>query len=327
MKAIVRSKYGPPEILEFEEIEKPVCGDDEVLVKVCAVALNPLDWHFLRGIPYLMRIMSGLSKPKNKLIGADFAGKVEAVGKNVNQFKIGDDVFGTKHGSLAEYITVRQDGAIAFKDARITFEQAAALPIAGLTALQGLRDVAQIKQGQRVLINGASGGVGTFAVQIAKYNGAEVTGVCSTKNVELVRSLGADYVIDYTNENFTKNGKSYDVSIDNIGNHSLWQYKKILNKSGVYVGNGGGSVNDRGFFGPIFGALAPSVFSLFVNQKMKTFLAKPNSNDLKFLISLMLNGKLNSVIDKQYKFSEIKEAMYYLEAGHVSGKLVITLEN
>jgi NADPH:quinone reductase-like Zn-dependent oxidoreductase len=327
MKAIVYHNYGSSDVLEFEEIDKPIFGDEDVLVKVCAVSLNPYDWHYMRGLPYLMRLISGFTKPKNKFIGVDFAGKIEAVGKNVTQFKTGDEVFGCKHGALAEYITIRHDGAIALKDAKIKFDDAATLPIAGLTALQGLRDVAQIKPGQKVLINGAAGGVGAFAVQIAKYYGTEVTGVCSTKNVELVRSLGADFIIDYTKENFTKSGKSYDVIFDNIGNHSLLQFIKILNKNGVYVGNGGGSVNDQGFFGPLFGVLAPSVLSLFVNQKMKTFIARPNGNDLKLLISLMMDGKLNSVIDKQYKFSEIKKAMHYLEAGHVRGKVVITLEN
>ena len=234
MKAIVYHCYGSPDVLRFEEIEKPTAGDNEVLIKVRAASVNPYDWHFMRGTPYLVRMMAGLRKPKATRLGADVAGRVEAVGRNVTQFKPGDDVFGTCVGAFSEYVCV-SESALVMKPDTVTFEQAASVPIAAFTALQGLRNGGQIQSGQKVLINGAAGGVGTFAVQIAKSFGAAVTGVCSTRNVEMVRSIGADCVIDYTQEDFTKRGQSYDLMLDCIGNHSLSACRRVLNPSGIYI--------------------------------------------------------------------------------------------
>jgi NADPH:quinone reductase-like Zn-dependent oxidoreductase len=235
MKAIVHHCYGSPDVLKFEDIEKPTAADDQVLVKVHAASVNPLDWHYMRGTPYLVRLDSGFGKPANPRLGVDFAGTVEAVGNNVKRFKPGDEVFGGKFGAFAEYVTVREDRALALKPANVTFEQVASVPIAALTALQGLRDKGRIQPGQKVLINGASGGVGTFAVQIAKSFGAEVTGVCSTRNVALVRSIGADHVIDYTQEDFTQGAQHYDLILDNVGSHSLLEYRRALNPKGIFV--------------------------------------------------------------------------------------------
>ena len=247
MKAIVRCDYGLAN-LKLEDVEKPVPQDDQILVKIHAVSVNPYDWHFVEGTPYVMRAMGvGLRKPKDIQLGVDFAGTVEAVGKNVTQFKPGDEVFGGRDGAFAEYVCRRAVGAVAPKPAGLTFEQAASLNIAGITALQGVRDKGKVQPGQKVLINGASGGVGTFAVQIAKSFGAEVTGVCSTRNLEMVRSLGADHVIDYTKEDFTKGDQYYDVILDNVGNHSLSEYRRLLTPNGIYVLIGGGGANEQGF--------------------------------------------------------------------------------
>jgi NADPH:quinone reductase-like Zn-dependent oxidoreductase len=253
MQAIVYCDYGSPDVLKLEGVEKPTPKDDEVLVRVRAASVNPLDWHYMRGTPYLLRIEAGLRKPKIIRLGVDFAGTVEAVGKDVTQFKPGDDVFGGKTGAFAEYVSVRESRALALKPANMTFEQAAAVPIAAVTALQGLRDKGQVQPGQRVLINGASGGVGTFAVQIAKSLGANVTGVCSTRNVEMVRSIGADQVVDYTKDDYTKGGERYDVIIDNVGNHSLLDNRRVLNPKGKYVLIGGGGPNDGNWIGPMAG--------------------------------------------------------------------------
>ena len=244
MKAIVYCDYGSPDVLKLEEIAKPVPTDDQVLVKVRATSVNPLDWHFMEGTPYVMRLEAGLRKPKDMRLGVDYAGTVEAVGRNVTQFKPGDEVFGGRNGAFAEYVCVRADRAIALKPANITFEQAAGVPIAAVTALQGLRDKGQIKPGQKVLINGASGGVGTFAVQIAKSFGADVTGVCSTKNLDMVRSLGADHVIDYTKQDFTKSGQRYDLILDNVGTQPLLGFRRVLEPKGICVLIGGGGPND-----------------------------------------------------------------------------------
>lgn len=235
MKAIVSRCYGPPEALKLEEIAKPIPEDNQVLVKVRAAAVNPLDWHYMRGEPYVMRLMSGLGQPADARVGVDFAGTVEAVGKSVTRFKPGDEVFGGRSGAFAEYIAVREDRALVLKPANLTFEQAASVPIAAVTALQGLRDKGRVQAGQKVLINGASGGVGTFAVQIAKSFGADVTGVCSTRNVELVRSIGADHVIDYTQEDFTQGEERYDLILDNVGNRSLSDLRRVLKDSGALV--------------------------------------------------------------------------------------------
>ena len=326
MKAIVYCDYGVPN-LKFQEIEKPTPADDQLLVKVRAASVNPLDWHFIEGTPYIMRAMGvGLRKPKDTRLGVDFAGTVEAVGKNVTKFKPGDDVFGGRDGAFAEYVCVRESRAVALKPANVTFEQAASVPIAGITALQGLRDKAKVQPGQKVLINGASGGVGTFAVQIAKSFGADVTGVCSTRNVDLVRSIGADHVIDYTKEDFTKSDQRYDVMYDTVGNRSLLECRRVLTPKGKAVMIGGGGPGDQGLIGPLVGPIKLLMLSPFVSQEMGTFLAELNQKDLTFLADLMESGKVTPVIDKRYKLSELPQAIEYLEQGHARGKVVITAD-
>ena len=327
MKAIVRCDYGLSN-LKLEDIEKPVPGNDQILVKVHAVSVNPYDWHFVEGTPYVMRAMGvGLRKPKDIRLGVDFAGTVEAVGKDVTQFKPGDDVFGGRDGAFAQYVCRRAVGAVALKPAGLTFEQAASINIAGITALQGVRDKGKVQPGQKVLINGASGGVGTFAVQLAKNFGAEVTGVCSTRNVELVRSLGADHVIDYTKEDFTKGDQRYDVILDNVANHSLSECRRVLTPNGIYVLIGGGGVNEQGFFGGLAKALNAALFSKFVSQKMGMMLADPSTKDLTLLADMIQSGKLRPVIDRTYKsLSEVPDAIRYLEQGHARGKVIITVE-
>ena len=326
MQAIVYCDYGSADVLRLENIEKPVPADDQVLVKVRAAAVNPLDWHYMRGTPYIMRIEAGLRKPKDTRMGVDFAGTVEAVGRNVTRFKPGDDVFGGRSGALAEYVTVRADRAVVLKPPNLRFEQAAAVPIAAITALQGLRDKGKIQPGQKVLINGASGGVGTFAVQIAKSFGANVTGVCSTRNLDLVRSIGADQVIDYTKEDYTKSGQRYDVILDNVGNRSLLDNRRVLNPKGKYVLIGGGGPNDQGWIGPLAGPIKALLLSPFVSQDMGMLLAKLNKEDLTILGDLMQAGKVTPVIDRRYRLSEVPAAIRYLEEGHARGKVVITLE-
>jgi NADPH:quinone reductase-like Zn-dependent oxidoreductase len=326
MKAIVYCDYGLAN-LKLEDVEKPVPNDDQILVKVRAASVNPYDWHFVEGTPKIMRMMGvGLRKPKDTRLGVDFAGTVEAVGKNVTQFKPGDDVFGGKGGAFAEYVCRRAEGAVALKPANITFEQAASVNIAGITALQGLRDKGKVQPGQKVLINGASGGVGTFAVQIAKSFGADVTGVCSTKNVDLVRSLGADRVIDYTKEDFTKSDQRYDVILDNVANHSLSECRRVLNPNGKYVMVGGGGANEQGFIGVLARPLKAMVMSPFISQQMGMMMADPSQKDLTVLGDLMQSGKMKAVIDRTYKLSEVPAAIAYLEEGHARGKVVITVE-
>jgi len=327
MKAIVRCDYGLSN-LKLEDIEKPVPADDQILVKVHAVSVNPYDWHFVEGTPYVMRAFGvGLRKPKDIRLGVDFAGTVEAVGKDVTQFKPGDDVFGGRDGAFAQYVCRRAVGAVALKPTGLTFEQAASINIAGITALQGIRDKGKVQSGQKVLINGASGGVGTFAVQLAKNFGAEVTGVCSTRNVELVQSLGADHVIDYTKEDFTKGDQKYDVILDNVANHSLSECRHALTPNGTYVLIGGGGVNEQGFLGGLGNALKTELFSKFVSQKMGMMMADPSNKDLTLLADMMQSGKIKPVIDRTYKsFSEIPDAIRYLEEGHARGKVVITVE-
>jgi NADPH:quinone reductase-like Zn-dependent oxidoreductase len=326
MKAIVYCDYGVPN-LKFQEIEKPTPEDDQLLVKVRAASVNPLDWHFVEGTPYMMRALGvGLRKPKDTRLGVDFAGTVEAVGKNVTKFKPGDEVFGGRTGAFADYVCVRESRAVALKPASITFEQAASVPIAAITALQALRDKGQIQAGQRILINGASGGVGTFAVQIAKSFGADVTGVCSTRNLDMVRSLGADHVIDYTKEDFTKGADRYDVIIDNVANHSLLECRRALKPNGVYVLIGGGSANEQGLIGPLINPVKAMLLSPFVSQKMGMLLADLNHNDLAMLADLMQSGKVTPVIDRTYKLSELPQAIQYLEQGHARGKVVINVD-
>ncbi len=326
MKAITYCDYGIAN-LKLEEIEKPTPNDDQILVKVRAASVNPYDWHFIEGTPKIMRMMGvGLRKPKDTRLGVDFAGTVEAVGKNVTQFKPGDDVFGGKGGAFAEYVCRRAEGAVALKPANITFEQAASVNIAGITALQGLRDKGKVQPGQKVLINGASGGVGTFAVQIAKSFGTDVTGVCSTRNVDLVRSLGADRVIDYTKEDFAKGTERYDVILDNVPNHSLSECRQILNPNGKYVMIGGGGPNDNRWIGPFGRVIHTLILSPFINQKMGMMMADANQNDLTILGDMMQSGKLKPVIDRTYKLDQVPDAIRYLEEGHARGKVVITVD-
>jgi len=323
MKAIVYDTYGSPDVLQLQEIDKPVVKDDEVLVQVRAASLNPYDWHFMTGLPYLGRLQFGMFKPKANGLGADLAGQVEAVGKNVTRFRPGEEVFGgVETGAFAEYVCVSEDAAV-LKPANLTFAQAAAVPMGALTALQGLRDKGQMKAGQKVLINGASGGVGTFAVQIAKLLGAEVTGVCSTRNVDMVRSIGADQVIDYTQEDFTQGRQRYDLMLDNVGNRSLSECRRVLNPEGVYLASFGQP--EHLWLGPMAQLLKMAVLSPFVSQRLLTFVATPNNEDLHFLKELLEAGKVTPVIDRSYPLSEVPEAIRYLEEGHARGKVVITV--
>jgi NADPH:quinone reductase-like Zn-dependent oxidoreductase len=324
MKAIVYRCYGGIEVLKLEQIAKPAPADDRVLVKVHAASVNPLDWHYMQGKPYVMRPMAGVGKPNSILMGADFAGTVEAVGKNVTRFKPGDEVFGDRDGALGEYVSVRENGAMALKPDNMSMEQAAAVPIAGLTALQALRDKGKVQAGQKVLINGASGGVGTFAVQIAKTYGAEVTGVCSTRNVEMVKSIGADRVIDYTKEDFTQGSARYDLIIDNVGNHSLSELRHVLTPHGTLVSVGGPS--DNRWIGPLASSLDAYLLAPFVSQKLMFMLAQENQDDLNVLRNLMQAGKLTPVIDRRYKLAETAQAISYLEQGHAKGKVIIAVD-
>jgi NADPH:quinone reductase-like Zn-dependent oxidoreductase len=327
MKAIVYTDYGAPDVLQLREIKKPVPKDDQILVKVRAASVNPLDWHFLRGTPYIARIgMMGLRKPQKPRLGVDLAGQVEAVGKDVAHFKPGDEVFGQKFGAFAEYVCVRADRAIVLKPASLTFEQAASVPVAAVTALQGLRDQGKVKAGQKVLINGASGGVGTFAVQLAKTFGAEVTGVCSTRNLDLVRSLGADHVIDYTKEDFTQGQQRYDVILDNVGNQPLSGFKRALVPSGICVMIGGGGPSDGGLIGPMGRPVKALLLSPLTSQKMGMFMADVTKADLTLLGELMQAGKIKAVIDRTYPLSAVADAIRYVEEGHARGKVVITME-
>ena len=325
IKAIVSCEYGI-ENLQLRELEKPSPNDNEVLVRVRAASINPVDGHLIRG-SWMMRPMSGLRKPKNTRFGTDFAGTIEAIGKNVTNFKPGDEVFGAKNGAVADYICVKADRAIVMKPVNITFEQAGSVGVAGVTALQGLRDKGNIQAGQKVLINGASGGVGTFAVQIAKAFGAEVTGVCSSRNVDLVKSIGADHVIDYTREDFTKTDQHYDMIYDLVGNHSFPERRQILTPNGICVlaGIGGAGFHPESW-GRILGNFKTAFQSKFTSQKFVTYIAKLTKDDLNVLRDFMQAGKLSPVIDRTYKISETQAAVRYLEEGHARGKVVITLE-
>ena len=326
MKAIVYHKYGSPDVLKLEEVQKPAPKDDEVLIKVQAASVNPLDWHFLRATPFFARLAMGLLKPKRKILGADLAGRVESVGGNVKQFQPGDEIFGSKFsygyvGVLAEYACVTEK-ALVQKPASTSFEEAAAVPVAAVTALQGLRDKGQIQPGQKVLINGASGGVGTFAVQIAKSFGAEVTGVCSTRNLDMVRSIGADHVIDYTQEDFTKNGQTYDLIYCAVGNRSAADYKRGLNPKGICVVAGFTTMSHMLFQILFLGSWVSMTGSKKIGA-MGTVSVK--KEDLGFMGELLENGKVVPVIDRHYELGEVAEAIRYLEKGHAKGKVVITL--
>src|SRR6266705_3044393 len=326
MKAILLTQYGSPDILQFKEVEKPVPKDGEILVKIHAASANPLDWHLMRGAPFLARLAGGLRKPKDPRLGADIAGRVESVGNNVTQFQPGDEVFGAWTGSFAEHAAVPEN-RLALKPTNSSFEEAAAVPVAAITALQGLRDKGQIQSGQKVLVNGASGGVGTFAVQIAKVFGAEVTGVCSTRNVDLVRSIGADHVIDYTQEDFTRNGQHYDLIYDTVGNRSVSDRQRVLTPNGICILAGiGGAGLHEGQLMRIAGVLKANLLSRFVRQKFVGYGTKLDKEDLKLLSDLMQTGKVTPVIDRTYKLSETAEAMRYFEEGHARGKVVIIVE-
>ncbi|UCD63980.1 MAG: NAD(P)-dependent alcohol dehydrogenase [Candidatus Zixiibacteriota bacterium] len=323
MKAVVYTRYGPPEVLQLRDVAKPVPEDGEVLVRVFAAAANAYDWRLLGAKPYLIRLMGfGLLKPRNKILGADIAGRVEAVGRNVKRFQPGDEVFGDisedGNGGFAEYARA-SEVFLASKPANISFAEAAATPFAALTALQGLRDRGRIRPGQKVLISGASGGVGTFAVQIAKSFGAEVTAVCSTRNLDLIRSIGADHVINYTRENFTKSGRHYDLILAVNGHHSIAAYKRALSPGGVYVMAGGSmsQLYQTTLLGPWL--------SMAGSKKMGTFVMRPNTEDLLFVKGLLEAGKIVPVIDRRYPLSEVAEALRYLEQGHARGKVVITV--
>ena len=322
MKAIVYCDYGGPEVLRLQEVEKPVPADGRVLVRVRAASVNPLDWHYMRGTPYIMRLEAGLRKPKTTQLGVDFAGTVEAVGRNVMRFKPGDEVFGPRTGAFSEYVSVREE-MLVMKPENVTFEQAAAVPVAGLTALQALRDKGKVQPGQKVLINGASGGVGTFAVQIAKSLGAHVTGVCSTRNVELVRSLGADHVIDYTRQNYTTAGQRYDVIIDMVGNHPVSAHRNVLQPNGIYVIVGGPSGR---WIAPMDRIASAAVVSWLAPQDFVMFMSKLNQKDLAVLRDLMMTGQITPVIDRKYPLSAVPEAIRYLETGRARGKVIVTME-
>jgi NADPH:quinone reductase-like Zn-dependent oxidoreductase len=322
MKAIVYTQYGAPDVLEFKDVEKPVPKSGEVLVRICAAALNPYDWHFLEGLPYPMRLMTGLRNPrKATILGSDMAGQVEAVGANVARFRPGDDVFAeVGAGACAEHICVPET-KLALKPAAVTHVQAAAVPMAAQTALIGLRDLGRLQSGQKVLINGASGGVGTFAVQIAVALGAEVTGVCSSKNGALVQSLGAAHVIDYAQEDFTQGNTRYDLILDMVGNHTLSACRRVMTLKGFYGTPGGGSAR---WVGPMTRQLKCALLSPFISQRLAPVNDKPNQ-DLPFLMGLIEAGVVKSVIDKVYPLNETADAMRYLEAGHVRGKVIVTI--
>jgi NADPH:quinone reductase-like Zn-dependent oxidoreductase len=321
MHAIV---YGKSGVLKLEEIEKPHPADDEVLLKVRAASVNPLDYHFSNH-PFLRPVMARVTKVKTLRPGRDVAGQVEAVGKNVKQFKIGDDVFGACNGAFAEYACGRES-AFVTKPTSVSFVQAASVPVAALTALQGFRDKAHVQPGQRVLINGAAGGVGTFAVQIAKTFGAEVTGVCSTRNVELVRSIGADTVIDYTREDLTSNGKQYDLIFDLVANHSFAEYRRVLTPRGIYIGAGMIGL-DGSMIRVLRRLISEFVERPFVSQKSVSLMAKLTQNDLDALGRLIVEGKVTPVIDRRYSLSEAPDAVNYLAQGHARGKVIIDLDH
>ncbi len=323
MKAIVFSEYGSPDVLRLEEVEKPIPADNEVLVRVQAASVNAADWRLMRADPFLARLYTGLFKPTRfQILGGDIAGRVEAVGKDVSQFKVGDEVFGevsaSGFGGFAEFKCAREN-ELVLKPANLSFEEAAAVPLAALAALQGLRDKGQIRSGQKVLINGASGGVGTFAVQIAKYYGAEVTAVCSTAKMELARSLGADHVLDYTQEDFTQSGARYDLILAANGDRSIFDYKRALNEGGIYVMVGGTA-------GQLFQALLLGPWiSMLGSKKMRAVTSKPNQEDLLFLKELLESGKVRPVIDSRFPLSEVADAVRYIEAGQAKGKVVISV--
>jgi NADPH:quinone reductase-like Zn-dependent oxidoreductase len=323
MKAILHDRYGAPDALETKELEKPAPEDDQVLVRVRAAAINAADWYALAGRPYVARAQSGLRRPKEQRLGVDYAGTVEAVGKDVTEFRPGDEVFGGRTGALAEYVCALADRAIVTKPANVTFEQAAAVPVAGITALQALRDHGQVQPGQSVLINGASGGVGTFAVQLAKAFGADVSAVCSTRNVELVRSLGADHVVDYTREDFTRSDRRYDLMVDIAGSRSWRECRRVLAPQATFVIVGGSKSNR--LLGPLGHVVGVRLASLFSRRKVVFFIAKLNKPDLEVLRELLESGQVTPFVERRFTFGEVADAYRYLGEGHAQGKIVITL--
>ena len=318
MKAILRRTYGPPDVLSYEDVEKPAVGDAEVLIRVRAASINPVDWHFMRGTPYPIRMGAGFRTPDDPRVGFDVAGQVETVGKNVTQFKPGDDVFGNCRGALAEYASASEN-SLAPKPANVSFEEAAAVPVAAVTALNGLRDKGGIQKGHQVLVDGASGGVGTFAIQIAKWFGAGVTAVCSTGKQETARSLGADHVIDYTRDDFTRRGQRYDLILGANAYHSVFAYRRALKPRGVFVmaGGGGAAIVQVLLLGPVLSRIG--------SKKVRFFVANPKKADLILLAELLETGKVVPVIDRRYPLTDAAEAMGYLEAGHARGKVVLTV--
>ena len=327
MKAVVQDTYGGSEVLDLRDIAKPEIGDSEVLVRVRAAGVNPGDWAIMGGLPYIARPVYGLGRPKNRVRGTDVAGQVEAVGASVTRFRQGDEVFGSSKrlgGAFAEYAAASED-ALASKPTNLSFEQAAAVPMAGYVALQALRDHGKVKAGQKVLVNGASGGIGTFAVQIAKSLGAEVTGVTSTRNVDLVRSLGADHVIDYTKENFTRTGQRYDFILDNVANHSLSDLRRALAPQGMLVPNGGGF--DHRWVASGGRLISAKVSFAFVSQSLATFIVSPKQENLVVLRELIESGKVTPVIDRTYPLSETRQAIDHVGGGHARGKVVVTVSN
>lgn len=322
MKAIVYHRYGSPDVLRCEEIPSPTPASGEVLLRIAAAALNPLDWHFMRGTPYGFRFMSGLTRPKECRLGMDVAGRVEAVGPGVSRFNPGDEVFGVCRGAFAEAVCTPASNLIA-KPPSLTFEQAASVPVAAFTALQALRNKGNIQAGQTLLINGAAGGVGTLAVQIAKSFGVHVTGVCSTRNVELVRSLGVDHVIDYTQEDFTRAGRRYDLMLDCIGNHSLSACRRVLREQGICLMVG---APPGRWIAPMGRFLRAGVLSRFSRRKLMPVVAKWSADDLSFVAGLMTTGRVTPVIDRRYPLNEVPQAIRYLEQGHARGKVIIAVE-
>ncbi len=323
MKAIVQERFGPPDVLRLVDADPPEVGADDVLVRVHAAALNPADWHILRGDPLVARLMGiGLTKPKTRVAGTDAAGVVEAVGANVRELQPGAEVLGFFRGAFAQFACAAEDMVVS-KPAGLTFEQAAAIPIAATTALRGIRDTGEVKAGQRVLVNGAGGGVGTFAVQIAVAMGAEVTGVCSTRNVELVRSLGAGRVIDYTTEDFTNGRTRYDMILDNVSNLPLARLRGALTRKGTLVLNGGGSPGH--VFGPIAGIVKAVVLNLFVSQRLRPLPSKQKREELLGVTGLIEEGRLVAVVDRTYPLAETAEGLRYVEQGHARGKVVVAV--
>lgn len=323
MRAALARCYGGPEVIRIGTAARPSLAPDRVLVRVQAAALNPLDKHYLRGTPYLLRLSAGIGRPQDARMGVDFAGTVESVGSAVTRFKPGDVVFGGADGAFGEYVSVREGGSVARVPAGVAPDQAAALPIAAVTALQALRDHGRLNAGQRVLVNGASGGVGHYAVQLAKAMGANVTAVCSTRNVEMVRALGADVVIDYTREDFTAGAQRYDLIVDSIGNHSRGALRRVLTDDGTHVQVGRAGMGN--WVGPLLGPLGALLWSQFTSQRWESMLADIDAADLDYLAQQMAAGKLSAVIDRRYALAELPEAMRYLETGRVRGKLLVDI--